>query len=338
MDLTTKWKAGTGSGIYSFDPSNSAALIWAIGGTPIKAYDLSVGSAPTQLQASDMNAQEINYYWLRGATASGDSVSVNLPLIRSDGKEYAIPSGVAKYQVIEPVVSKVAGVQGPLGVGPVDFPRVNPSPSATPNIPTSLSAGMVPYPNNTPGMSYDFEATAPNITGGYVAGTQTIGFKILTQPGNVIVGGNGYQTQLDGGCPLYDEFVDAPAGTLRKWQSNDSPVTRLDLFSSTVIELDRHDYFDDYFMWKPYSVTASASHPARSAIWVTLGKLSWQWAASAKRNNRSSPWTGPDATADGAGPYIFADPIPESTQLPQWNGSANPQPSPGPSCAPFPPS
>jgi hypothetical protein len=310
-------KSGTGTAGSTYAVDNTVTTpSWGLGGFPIKSFTLN-GSDVVQLSPTDLGTAEINFYWQRGAIPAGDPVSVNLPLVRNDGEEHAAASAYGQYQVLTPAVSVFTFTQKwQLAVGTVSY---QPEPSATPEIIDGLGFGYIPVSDPSPGAAYDFEATAPTTTGGYLAATQIIGNQILTQPGNVDYSGTNYVNELDT-CVLYDTAVKTAAGKLGKWISEDSPFTGLNGLNANVTELDRHDYFNTIFEWLPFSTAATGSQPARKSTWVTLGIIYWQWAGSAQRTSSGSPWTGPYATANGSGPYVYPNPAPTSTDAPIWNG------------------
>jgi hypothetical protein len=320
MDLLSQWKSGTGTAGSTYAVDNTVTTpSWGLGGFPIKSFTLN-GSDVVQLSPLDLGTAEINFYWQRGAIAAGDPVSVDLPLVRNDGEEHAAASAYAQYQILMPTVSVFTLTQkSQVAVGPDDVPQVSPSPSATPKVVEALGVGDIPYPNPSPGVAFDFEATAPTVSGGYLAATQIIGNQILTQPGNIQDGGTNYVNELDT-CVLYTNAVNIAAGKLGKWLSDDSPEEGLASLGSGVTELDRDDYYNTVFIWLPYSSKASGSQPARKSTWITLGVWYWNWAASAKRTNASSPWTGPYATANGSGPWLDENPAPTSSAAPVWTG------------------
>ncbi len=322
MDLRVDWKKGTGSttkGTYAADPTNTSFPIsWQIPGTADKSYDFTTGNAPTPLGTADTSAADINYYWMSGSTQSGDSVTVDVPLKRSDGKELAYVRGQALYVVAAPTVSNF---------GPKSY-QTNPvlTPSTNPD---TLSQGN---PTIGYGMTYIFTVQAPSGGAGHIAGVQTVQRQITYVPDSAGYdhGTPGNSTQLDT-CALYSAASSIGAGATQSWPLSqplgDRPAVVIGRASvSPLTDVRIQDYFNTYLMYRP-TITAK-----RKAIWVPLGNMQWQWASRAYRNTAALPWNIGDVPGGNAS-FTYVTFAGSSAQVPLFSGTYAPQQQ---ACPPIP--
>ncbi|MDP9106466.1 MAG: hypothetical protein M3N49_11115 [Candidatus Eremiobacteraeota bacterium] len=284
----------------------------------MKAYDFTAGNPPTPFSTADTSAPEINYYWMTSGDAqNGDPLTVDVPLKRSDGKELAYVRGQALYAVAKPAVSTY---------GPSSY-------QATPLLvpaadPDTLSQG----PEMGYGMTYLFTLQAPPGGDGHFAGVQTVQRQISYVPddGAYDHGTPGNSVQLDT-CPLYSAASSVAAGETKSWPLvaplGDTPQVTIGRASvSPLTDVRIQDYFNTYLMYRPTMTSR------RSAIWVPLGNMQWQWASRAYRNSTNDPWSIGDVPG-GNPSYTFVPFAGDSAQVPLFTGTYAPQQQP---CPPIP--
>ena len=227
----------------------------------------------------------------------------------------------------------------------IDAPTVDvPTSTGTVNIGNILSSF---FPILTPGSSDQSQPSGISWTANFTSPSSyvhgTVGMTQLagvnrwsfpspapgqTPPPSVLQSTNGYGLdsapqfgqQSHSAATLPDQVPLGPGGTAQ-WASFDDPFMAL---KGCMDNAQAEDYFQDYFTFTP---TAKANF---GAIPVTVGYMSWSWAAYAQRPDGQSSNTSDDWGQPGVWNQPSATALQSSTLLPTWTENAQDTLSSGP--------
>jgi hypothetical protein len=304
MNFKAAWKSGTGTGSYTVSTSNLP--YWHIPDVAVASFDLTTGRAPVP---ADPTSPQPDFYWTTSSSGTtGDPLSVDVALVRSDGQETAFVHANASYLVQRPTVTYGPTLpQNP----PVLTPSVNPD--AISQADTTKGYGI----------TFAFAAKAPPGSGGHIGGTQTVWRQITWIPDSVAYDhGTGGLTKLDT-CTFYSAVSSVAANATVSWPLStpfgDRPNVTIGTASvSPLTDVRIQDYFNMYLMYRP-TITTS-----RKAIWVPLGNIAWQWASRAYRSSTVNPWS-IGGIPGGSASYTFVTFDGDSPQFPLFSGLYAPQ-------------
>ena len=263
------------------------SIQWTIPGDTVKSYTTGRASHIDMLSDTDLQAKEILFYW-RASTGSSAVVTVQGTV---GGKQL---KATAKLEALAPTNVSMRSRTTTVRFG------------ATPNFRQALSFGNDAAPDSV-GIAFTFSAQAPRGGDGEIAGAQLISSRtcytdIEAPPDAVPTCQGNPAFLLDNSFPVADS-IHVSGGGSGTWTNNDSPQSGTQPFERT---LSRSDGFRTYLVYKPSGA---------DSIWVSLGRLDWSWAGSARRegDGRRARWIGPLQPAWTANPVGSA-----TSELPQW--------------------
>jgi hypothetical protein len=280
-------------------------IVWTISPEVVKDYKRSVPLAVrVELTDADRRKAAISFYWI---SEGPKSVSVLAKL------------GAAQRAAVHPVVKVVAPTD-------VTMKSTTSTFSIGPVVADDKDSVYLVFHRDlsTPGIKWNFTATLPIGGQGKVGATQLIKGTYSTKP----IGkewkheptGPGWS--LDPAAenrhaPLTPEYGYSPnygGGQVAPWTDEDSPAIHLKKpLEAASVRLD----FQIYFMYK----ATPATYDDTDSIWVTLGRLDWECAASTvrvfssgARDDIASDWAAPQGVVASKNPTGV-----KSVELPTWN-------------------
>lgn len=260
---------------------------WAVPGERIKDYTQTNNTGTvTQLQPADLQGANLDFYWKAGGN--------QVVQVSATARGSAL-SASATFRVLAPTGLAMTSVTGTVEVSNPGFPGSG----------LELHFGT----NAVSGIVWTFTATAPAGGTGQFVGTQTVsphGTRTRND-GTVQTRSSAGVFQLDNTIQ-YDAPVAVAASASATWTSNDSPGSPLtaDLRDNT-----QSRQYRTYFMYRP---------DGADSIWVTIGRLDWNWAGRSTRTCAAGPggWCAASGVANSNNPAGAA-----STELPEWTANVS---------------